>query len=249
MPDSTGGRPVTGSERLLNAVIRLLVRATCRIRGLEELEKIPALGPAILVSNHVSYVEGPLFFVHLRPRKMVAMGKRELWDKPLTRFIMNTWGAIPLRRSSRDVGAVRRAYEVLRSGAFLCMAPEGTRSRDGVLRRGRGGTAYLAAREGVPIIPVAHWGLHLYRRNLRRLRRTTVHIKIGRPFTIHLPGGGKPTREERRQMADEMMYRIALCLPEKFRGPYGDLSSMTRRYIRVPGEDAVPTELAALSGR
>ncbi len=216
---------------LINTLIRLIFRLTCRL-DIRDLRKIPKQGPAILITNHTSNLEGPLLYVFLRPRQTIALGKRELWEKPLTRTIMDAWNVIPIERGGMDMKALRACFGVLENGDFLCIAPEGTRSKTGKLKRGQPGTTFFASRQGVPIYPMAQWGVRDLGRHIRRLRPTRVHIRVGEPFLVGMPDGGKPGPEDRQAMADEMMYRIAALLPEEWRGEYADADRATSRYLR-----------------
>lgn len=218
-------------ERGVNGAIRGLVRALCRVDA-DALNTIPATGPAILVSNHSTNLEGPIYYVLLDPRRKTALGKRELWNFPITRFFMQLWGVIPLNRGGPDRRALRRARGALDRGEFLGIAPEGTRSASGRLQRGRPGAALLATAANVPIIPMVQWGIQDLVKNVRRFRKTPLHFRVGAPFFLHVPGGGEPTRSDLRRMTDEIMYQLAILLPEHLRGYYRDLSKMTENYIR-----------------
>jgi 1-acyl-sn-glycerol-3-phosphate acyltransferase len=88
----------------------------------------------------------------------------------------------------------------------------------------------LALRSGAPILPVAHWGGEDFGANLKRLRRTDFHIRVGRQFTIST-NGERITREARQQIVDEMMYQLAALLPEKYRGVYSDTSKATAQFL------------------
>jgi len=113
---------------------------------------------------------------------------------------------------------------------MLGIAPEGTRSRTGVLGRGKAGVAVLAHRAGVPIWPVAHWGGEDFWRNLKRFRRTPVSVRVGPPFLIEPLGS--MTKTVRQEVADEIMGRIALLMPEKYRGPYAETCALSPKHLR-----------------
>ena len=99
------------------------------------------------------------------------------------------------------------------------MAPEGTRARgEYVLQRGKVGTAYLATRANVPIVPVALTGVEKIKRDLPRLRRARVTVSVGEP--IHLPESGRVERAKLDKYTDLIMGRIAALLPESYRGAY-----------------------------
>ncbi|SIQ66864.1 1-acyl-sn-glycerol-3-phosphate acyltransferase [Alkalispirochaeta americana] len=218
------------SRGIVNGLILVLLRVffvvDCR-----ELKKIPRQGPAILASNHTTNFEGPIYYTLLRGRRVTALGKKELWKNPLTRFLMQVWDIIPLNRSGPDRKAFRRAKMALDQGAFLGIAPEGTRSMSGELQKGRPGAAMLAVEAQVPIIPMVQWGVKDLFRNLRRFRRTPIHFAVGEAFSVRVPRDRKLTAGELRQITDEIMFQMALVMPERYRGYYRDLSKMTTRFI------------------
>ncbi|MGH2626678.1 MAG: lysophospholipid acyltransferase family protein, partial [Anaerolineales bacterium] len=130
-------------------------------------------------------------------------------------------GGVFIRRGEVDRGALGAALAVLRQGKIFGIAPEGTRSPNGGLIRGRTGVAYLAYHGDVPIVPAAVTGTERVRADLSRLRRPAFTLTIGRPF--HLPHlGHEPRPEDLRRGADEVMCRIAALLPPAYRGVYAD---------------------------
>ncbi len=220
---------MTFSERIVNAAIRGVARVLLRFDP-SPLGVVPGRGPLIVVSNHTTNIEAPLLYVFLRPRPVSGIAKRELWSNPVTRFLMQIWDMIPISRGRLDNRAFERARRSLISGALLGIAPEGTRSGSGLLRRGQPGAAMLALQGDVPILPMAHWGLHSFADNLRRGRRTPVSVRVGQPFRLKRPPG-RPGPAVLRQMADEIMYQIAVLLPARFRGAYRDLDAMTTEFV------------------
>ncbi len=224
------------AEFIINSTIRGILRVICKIDK-DELSSIPMHGPGILVTNHSTNLEGPIYYVLLDPRRKTALGKRELWGNPATRFFMQLWNIIPLNRGGPDRKALHRARAALARGEILGIAPEGTRSKSGTLQRGRPGAALLATSANVPIFPVVQWGIQDLFSNLRRLRRTRLHFRVGVPFYLDIPGGAAPTRDDLRKMADEIMYQLAILLPESLRGYYRDVSLKTEHYIRrIPAQ-------------
>lgn len=217
-------------ERIINGLIRTAFDLVYKIDK-KDFDKIPLKGPAILITNHVSNMEGPLYYVNLRPRKTIAMAKAELFDKFFTREILSTWGAVPIKRGAVDMQAMKSCMKVLDEGDFLCIAPEGTRSKSGKLIRGKAGTTFFATQKKVPIYPMGHYGLLKSSGAGKSLWRNKVIVKVGQPFYVEKKSEGKITSEDRQKMADEMMYRIAELLPEEFRGQYSDLSQATTNYL------------------
>lgn len=129
------------------------------------------------------------------------------------------------------MNALKAALRALENGMIFGIAPEGTRNYDGRLRRALPGAVIVALHSGAPIIPVAHWGGENFMKNLKRLKRTDFHIRVGEPFKLNTTGK-KVSAEERQQIVDEMMYQLAKLLPEEYRGEYGDMSKATQKYIR-----------------
>jgi 1-acyl-sn-glycerol-3-phosphate acyltransferase len=86
-----------------------------------------------------------------------------------------------------------------------------------------------------PILPVGVYGQEQFFHNLRRLRRTPVHVVAGQGFYLN-PGDGRVTHEMRQAMSDEVMMRIAALLPEQYRGVYSDIPSTAPRYLRLGNE-------------
>ena len=221
---------MTITERILNYFVQGILRLVCRV-DLSELDQVPEHGPLIVVTNHVSFLEVPLIFTHLRPRPLTGFAKAETWDNPLLGWMFNVWRAIPLKRGEADIAAMRSALDALRDGRILALAPEGTRSGHGRLQQAKPGVALLALHSGAPLLPLVHIGGESFKRNLRRLWRTDFRVIVGNPFRIEV-GNHKVTAEIRQQITDEIMYQIAAMLPEKYRGVYADLSAATEKYLR-----------------
>ncbi len=207
-------------ERVINGTESALIALLCRVDD-AQIARVPAAGPLILVTNHVNFLEIPVLHSRLRPRRVIGLAKAEAWENRLLGWLFDLWGAIPVRRGETDLGALRKCLEVLESGGILAIAPEGTRSRDGRLQRGHSGVVTLALRSGAPILPLAFYGGEKLGANLRRLRRTPFHIVVGEPFSL-TSGEERVTQERRREMADEIMHRLAALLPPAYRGVYAD---------------------------
>jgi 1-acyl-sn-glycerol-3-phosphate acyltransferase len=212
-----------------NSAIRLGMGCLCRI-DTRDFSKVPPTGPIILVGNHISSLEVPLLFVHLQPRKIFGLAKIETWNSKFMGWLFNLWNAIPVRRGEADLDAIRACLAVLRVGNILAIAPEGTRSYHGSLLRGQPGIAMLALRSGAPILPVAHWGGETFSANLKRLKRTDFHFRVGRQFTLDT-NGQKGNGEIRQAIADEIMTQIAILMPEEYRGEYTNCQSQPK-YLR-----------------
>lgn len=205
-------------HNLVNRMLKGILRLTCRI-DFPNIESIPKQGPLLIVTNHVSALEGPLLYLFMRPRNTIALAKKELWDHAVTRRLMQWWECIPVNRDNLDRQALSSCFEVLDRADILCIAAEGTRSKDGTLQQGKPGSGFIAWKKQVSILPISHSGLENFGRNIKRLRRTPVTVRIGRPFKVCIDSG-RLSPDQRQRIADEMMMRIAENMPQRLRGFY-----------------------------
>ncbi|MBC7261380.1 MAG: 1-acyl-sn-glycerol-3-phosphate acyltransferase [Chloroflexi bacterium] len=215
-------------------VIRLATKILLNVKT-EGLERIPRNGPVILAVNHINSID-PLLIYTISPRPVIGLAKHELWDNPILRLVAESWRTIPIRRGELDLHAVRRALQTLHEGGVLGLAPEGTRSHHGRLQRARSGIVLLALRApDALILPMAVYGQEQFFKNLRRLRRTEVHMTVGRGFSLDLRDA-KVTHEVRQEIANAIMYQIAALLPPEYRGVYSNMEAATTRYLRFADE-------------
>lgn len=213
--------------------LKSAIRILCRVDS-GEMKKIPLKGPGIIVINHINFLEVPLIQVCMHPRKMHGLVKKETWNNPFLRFFLNTYGAIPVDRGGVNKQAFADVKKALDDGAYICIAPEGTRSGDGILKKGRSGITAIALMNGVPVIPVAHRGGENIWRNMKRLKRTDIILKVGKPFIIK--NGNQPGKETREKITEEIMYQLAGLLPEEMRGVYSTPQDKPLKYVKFVQE-------------
>ncbi len=204
---------------LVTGALHLLTGILCRVHG-DQLSRVPAEGPLILVSNHINFLEVPLIYPRLRPRPVTGFSKSESWDSPALGMLMDLWGIIPLHRGEADVGAMRTGLAALEAGKILVVTPEGTRTGDGRLRPAHPGAAWLALKSGAPLLPLAFYGGEHFWTRLRRLGRTEFHIMVGEPFCLATTNSSRADRRTRQAIADAIMARVAVLLPEHYHGVY-----------------------------
>jgi 1-acyl-sn-glycerol-3-phosphate acyltransferase len=224
-----------------NNGMAVIMYATMRL-DLGGLEKVPRTGPLLVIINHNSFVDPLVPCVFVR-QDVFPMAKVEALNHWLG-WTLKWYGAFPIRRGTGDVKSLKTALRVLRAGHALLMAPEGTRNPDGVLQDAHEGAALIAARSGAPILPIGMRGAAPYLKNLKRLKRTTVTMRVGHPLVLR-PQDHNPTREELKEMTDEMMYALAALLPPAMRGRYSDVDTFAPRYLvsydgTAPAVGAVP---------
>lgn len=188
----------------------------------EGLENVPADGPVILCSNHLSFIDS-LLIPLLIPRKVVFLGKSDYFDKWYISWFFKGAGVIPVRREGGAAGAasLHAGVEQLARGMAVAIYPEGTRSPDGRLYRGKTGPARMALRARCPIVPVAVLGTDKalpsgsYRPTLHR-----VHVKYGRPLDFSRYYGKDDDRFVLRSMTDELMYELMLMTGQEYVDEY-----------------------------
>ncbi|GLX16454.1 MULTISPECIES: lysophospholipid acyltransferase family protein [Streptomyces] len=195
---------------LLGPLLRLLFRP--RIEG---LENIPPEGAAIVAGNHLSFSDHFLMPAILT-RRITFLAKAEYFTGPglkgrLTAAFFRSAGQIPVDRSGKDAGqaALREGLGVLSRGELLGIYPEGTRSHDGRLYKGKVGVAAMALGAGVPVVPCAMLGTFEIQppgQKLPKIRRVT--IRFGAPLEFSRYAGMEGERAVLRAVTDEIMYAI-----------------------------------------
>lgn len=205
--------------RITHLIARILSFLLCRL-VVTGREHIPAQGPFLVILNHLSSVDPILLYgvmpLRLRMAGLAAMAHRNDF---FIGWLMDHGGAVWVRRGEIDRRALREALDILASGRPLGLAPEGTRSKTGALIEGKKGTAFLALRAGVPILPCVVCGTEQVYPNLRRLRRISVPIKFAPSFSLP-PRSDGPRSEYVQYCTDLIMARMASMLPEAYRGVY-----------------------------
>jgi len=183
-----------------------------------------------MVVNHVNFLDGPIMYTQLQPRTLTAFAKTEAWENPLIGALFNIWEVIPLRRDAADATALRKGLTVLKKEGIVAIAPEGTRTNDGILIQGNPGVVTLAQHSSAPLLPAAYYGGERFQENFRRLRRTDFHIRVGKPFHLNTQGV-RVNRNVRQQITDEIMFQLAALLPEEYRGAYKDMHAATSEFL------------------
>ncbi|KFG76760.1 lysophospholipid acyltransferase family protein [Streptomyces mutabilis] len=195
---------------LLGPLLRLLFRP--RIEGLDH---VPASGAAIVAGNHLSFSDHFLMPAVLR-RRITFLAKAEYFTGPglkgrLTAFFFRSAGQIPVDRSGKEAGraAIREGLGVLSEDELLGIYPEGTRSHDGRLYKGKVGVAVMALRAGVPVVPCAMIGTFEAQPPGRKIPRLhPVVIRFGEPLDFSRYEGLEGEKAVLRAVTDEIMYAI-----------------------------------------
>ena len=191
---------------VLHAVFRPWVRGD---------EHVPETGGAILASNHLAVVDSFVLPLVV-PRRITFPAKQEYFTQPgvigrLKKAFFTGVGQIPIDRSGGSAArdAMDTAVRVLREGGLLGIYPEGTRSPDGRLYKGKTGVARMTLEAGVPVIPVAMIGTDRVNPiGSRMWRPFKVHIRVGEPIDFSRYAGMVGDRFIERSMTDEIMYAL-----------------------------------------
>ncbi len=191
-----------------------------RVEGLDE--HVPVDAPAILASNHLSFIDSILLPVAV-PRPVYYLGKADYWDSWRTRWFFEGTGVVPVRRGGGGSGddALATGVEILKRGELLGIYPEGTRSPDGRLYRGKTGPVRMALEAGVPIIPCAVIGTDRAMPTGTYLpNRSPVTLRYGPPLDFSRYADRRDDPFVLRSATDELMFEIMLLSGQEYVDEY-----------------------------
>jgi 1-acyl-sn-glycerol-3-phosphate acyltransferase len=189
---------------LVLVVSKLLFRET-----FEGRENIPNDRPFVLAPVHRSFLDFALV-AGVTKRRMRYMGKAELWKNKLFGKFISALGAFPVHRGGADREALRRSIEVIEAGEPLVLFPEGTRRSGPVVENLFEGAAFVAARTGVPVIPVGIGGSERAMQKGKKLPRPVkVHVIIGTPIEPPPPTeGGRTSRRAVHDLTEALQVEV-----------------------------------------
>uniref|UniRef100_A0AAU3HSQ8 1-acyl-sn-glycerol-3-phosphate acyltransferase n=1 Tax=Streptomyces sp. NBC_01393 TaxID=2903851 RepID=A0AAU3HSQ8_9ACTN len=230
---------------LLGPLLRLVFRP--RIEGLEH---VPSSGRAIVAGNHLSFADHFLMPAILK-RRITFLAKAEYFTGPgikgrLTAAFFRSIGQIPVDRSGKEAGqaAIREGLGVLNKDELLGIYPEGTRSHDGRLYKGKVGVAVMALRAQAPVVPCAMIGTFEAQPPGRKLPRIhPVVIRFGKPLDFSRYAGMEGEKAILRAITDEIMYAILALSEQEYVDRYAadvkaeeaaERAEASRRFPRMP---------------
>ena len=204
---------------VLGPIVKLLWRP-----WVEGIENIPADGPVILAPNHLSFMDS-LFMPLVIKRPVVFLGKSDYFDKWYVSWFFKGVNVIPVRREGGEAGeaALNAGCEQLAKGRAVAIYPEGTRSPDGRLYRGKTGVARMALRAGCPVVPVGLIGTYEVQphdKKLPRVRGVRVGVRFGRPLDFSRYAGKEDDRFVLRSVTDEIVYELMLLTGQEYVDEY-----------------------------
>jgi 1-acyl-sn-glycerol-3-phosphate acyltransferase len=196
---------------------------------IEGRDNVPKHGAVIIASNHLSFIDSVVIPI-VAPRPVVFIAKKEYWTGTgvrgaLTRAWFTAMRSIPVERGTHRAAqaSLDAALQLLKDGQAFGIYPEGTRSRDGRLYRGKTGVGWLALTAQVPVVPCVMIGTdRLLPIGSRMPRLTRVTVRFGEPLTFPPPSTGTTAAQARRAATDQVMEAIAAMSPQELAGVYNE---------------------------
>lgn len=230
----------------LGPVLRTLFRPW--VKG---LDNVPAEGPAIIASNHLSFSDS-IFMPLMVTRPVIFLAKSEYFTGTglkgkLTAMFFRLTNQLPMDRSggAASAASLEAGMNVLNHGGLLGIYPEGTRSPDGRLYRGKVGVARLALQAGVPVIPVAMIGTDKVQpigKRLPNIRR--IGMIFGEPLDFSRYQGMADDRLIQRSVADEIMYELMRLSGQEYVDEYAAVVKL-RLAGKTPAVETITAEAEA----
>jgi 1-acyl-sn-glycerol-3-phosphate acyltransferase len=228
---------------LLGPVLRIFFRPE-----IEGKENIPAEGGVLLASNHLA-VSDSFFLPLMVPRRVTFPAKIEYFTEPgikgrLKKAFFTGVGQIPIDRSGASAAqaALDTGVRLLREGNLMGIYPEGTRSPDGRLYRGKTGIARIALQAGVPVVPIAMFGTDKANPiGSKMWRPTKIRIKVGEPLDFSRYSGLDGDRFIERSITDEIMYALMELSDQE----YVDMYAAKAKEQAQPLPDRLPESKAS----
>ncbi|PKR78862.1 1-acyl-sn-glycerol-3-phosphate acyltransferase [Halalkalibacillus sediminis] len=182
-------------------VVKIVYKLLFKIKVIGK-ENVPKKGPVIICSNHISNYDPPMVGITC-PRDLHFMAKEELFEKKWLNVLLNNLNAFPVKRGMRDRNALRLGLTRLKDNHALGLFPEGTRSKDGQLKRGLAGAGFFAMRSSATVIPCAIMGEYK--------RGSSIKVIYGKPIEFESLKQEKPSAQT---VTDEIMENIQSLLDE-----------------------------------
>jgi 1-acyl-sn-glycerol-3-phosphate acyltransferase len=238
-------------KAILTPILRTLFRP-----WVEGGENIPTEGPAILASNHLSFSDS-IFLPLVVPRRITFLAKADYFTGSgvkgkLSKAFFAGVGQVPIDRSGGEASerALRTGKRILAEGNLLGLYPEGTRSPDGRLYRGKTGVARMAIEAGVPVIPVAMINTDVVQptgKIIPKLGR--VGVKVGKPLDFSRYAGMESDRFVLRSVTDEIMYELMMLSGQEYVDTYATKAKADIEEARKAAQEALVSDAPAPARR
>jgi 1-acyl-sn-glycerol-3-phosphate acyltransferase len=227
---------------LLRAIMKVVARVT--VYGLDNLP--PKTTSFVGVANHIGRIDPALVYYMLDRNDIIMLVAEKYKENAITRFLVQLVDGIFVDRYNADLNALREVFRRIKKGGVVVIAPESTRSPTCTLQQGWDGASYIAAKSGLPILPVGVTGSGDKEavECLKHFKRLNVVGRVGPMFTLP-PLDNKRRDEQLASYTEEIMCRIAAELPESYRGVYAD---HTRLKELLAEKDAEPNSAPQVFG-
>ena len=207
--------------RLVAKILSQFVFRTFTNWKIIDKDNVPKKGACIFIANHLHEIDPPLVLASI-PRQTRPMAKNELFQIPFIGWYFRAYGAFPVKRFSADSKTLLLAKKIIKNGKPILMFPEGTRSKNGSLKKAYPGAAMLAMISECSIVPVAIIGTKtLTKKNMLKgfltNKKPVLTIKFGKPFYL---SADKVDAKAAREGTDVMMKKLANILPKSYQGEY-----------------------------
>jgi 1-acyl-sn-glycerol-3-phosphate acyltransferase len=231
-------------KAILTPILRVLFRP-----WVEGGEHIPTEGGAILASNHLSFSDS-IFLPLVVPRKITFLAKADYFTGTglkgkLTKGFFSGVGQVPIDRSggAASEAALRTGLRILGAGNLLGLYPEGTRSPDGRLYRGKTGVARMALEAGVPVIPVAMINTDVVQPTGKKIPNLgRVGVRVGKPLDFSRYQGMEGDRFVLRSITDEIMYELMLLSGQEYVDQYATAAKADIEDARKAATEAMVSD-------
>ncbi len=181
---------------------------------IEGKENIPCRGGVILASNHLSYID-PIVLGIFVPRRVNFMAKEELFENFLFRWIIVRLGAFPIKRESIDRTTYKKILKLLQKREVVVLFPEGTRSIDGTIGQLHAGTARIALKADVPVIPIIIQGTEkVLPRGGKLIRLAKIKARAAKPLKKNIDSNRKITKKDIEEFENELEEEMRLLYTE-----------------------------------
>ncbi len=220
----------------------------------EGVDNVPEEGPAILASNHLSYADW-LFMPLTLPRRVTFVAKAEYFNSPgikgwFQKQFFSGVGQVPIDRSGASAaqGALTAAKRILDDGDLFGIYPEGTRSHDGKLYRGKTGVARLALETKVPVIPVAVVGTDVVAPPGKKFGSfTRPVVRFGKPLDFSRYYGMENDRYILRSITDEIMYEVMRLSGQEYVDMYATRAKEESKRLETEAKDQAQQQAQQLA--
>ncbi len=193
--------------RVVRSLVCWFAQLFTRMR-IDGRERLPTSGAYVLAPVHRSYVDTPIVACVTR-RRIRFLGKQEMWKYPRLGWFFSALGAFPVNRGTADREALSRCITVLERGEPLVLFPEGERKDGPRVHPLFGGAAFVAARAGVPIVPIGIGGsARVMPRHARMIRPKKVHVVIGDPIIVEIGAGGRASRRAITEASEQLAVEL-----------------------------------------